>query len=76
MLYAMILVCSLATTPEPSNCDLTSAVRFEHTPEHSALPLMCFKLGTEWFATHSKPPAPGEYLRVICSHSRFTGTIG
>ena len=79
MLYATILVCSLATTPDVSNCDMTSALRYEKAPEGAMLPLQCFQYGTAWYAGEVLPLRPmhsGEYMRVVCSQSSWRGHVG
>lgn len=79
MLYALILVCSIAATPDVSNCDMTTALHYERAPEGSPLPLMCYKFGEQFYATTIEPSRPtkaGEYHRVVCSRSSFRGRWG
>lgn len=79
MLHALILVCNILAVPDASNCDMTSAIRYEHAPEGALLPLQCFQYGEAWYASEIepvRPTLPGEYHRVVCSHSSFRGRVG
>jgi hypothetical protein len=79
MLYALVLVCSMANTPEYANCDMTSALYYERAPQGAMLPLGCLKLGEAYYAEEIEPRRPtkeNEYHRVVCSRSSFRGRVG
>ena len=74
MLYAVILFCSLATSP--LDCDEVSASRWERVPGGNSLPFSCFANAEIWAAEHGLAPQKGEYSKVRCSAHEFGARIG
>src|SRR5260370_17307565 len=50
MLTALILVCSLAITPELRNCDRNNALQVLQVPEQFGNPVMCMMRGQAYLA--------------------------
>ena len=50
MLTALILVCSLAITPELRNCDRNNALHVLQVPEQFGNPVMCMMRGQAYLA--------------------------
>jgi hypothetical protein len=50
MLTALILVCSVAVTPELRDCDRSNAIHLLQLPEQTGNPLMCMMHGQAYLA--------------------------
>ena len=50
MLTALVLVCSLALTPDLSDCNHKNALDVMRVPEEFANPVMCFMQGQAYLA--------------------------
>ena len=68
MLTALILVCSVAVTPELRDCDRTNAVHVLQLPEQSGNPLMCMMHGQAYLAGTAigRDLRADERVKVIC----------
>jgi len=69
MLNALVLVCSLAVTPNIANCDRTNATDVIWLPAASANPSTCFMHGEAYVAgtTIGRNITSDERLKVICA---------
>lgn len=74
MLTAMILICSLATTPEITDCTRTNAVDVVWVPETFSNPVMCFMHGQAYLAGTSvgRDLAVDERVKVVCARKEAT----
>ncbi len=74
MLTALVLVCSLAITPDLTSCNQDNAVSVTSVPEQSGNPAMCFLHGQAYFAETAmgRNLADDERVKVVCapSHGR------
>lgn len=68
MLTAMILVCSLATTPNLGDCNRYNAVDVMWVPETFNNPITCYMHGQAYIAGTSlgRSLAADEHVRVLC----------
>ena len=68
MLTAMILVCSLATTPNIGDCNRNNAVDVMWVPEAFNNPITCYLHGQAYVAGTSigRLLAANEHVRVLC----------
>ena len=68
MLTALVLVCSLAITPDLRGCDRANAVHVVQVPEEFALPAMCAMRGQAFLAETSIGQELGkdERVKVVC----------
>jgi hypothetical protein len=68
MLTAIVLVCSLATTPDLRDCTRDNAVHVLQLPEEYALPAKCFMQGQAYLAETSigRDIAADEGVKVVC----------
>ncbi len=71
MLNALILICSLAVTPELSDCTQANAVTAMRVPELFGNPATCFMHGQAYLAETSigRDLAENERVRVVCARS-------
>ena len=69
MLTALILVCSLAITPELRNCDRNNALQVLQVPEQFGMPTTCLMHGEAYLAGTSigREITEREKVKVICS---------
>ena len=72
MLTAMILVCSLATTPNIGDCNRNNAVDVMWVPEAFNNPITCYLHGQAYIAGTSigRSLAANEHVRVLCLHRK------
>lgn len=72
MLYVLVLVCSLAITPDLADCNKTNAVDVISLPEPYASPVTCFMHGEAYYAqtAMARDLAEDERIKVICSPKR------
>ncbi len=70
MLTALILVCSLGTTPDLAACSQSNAVAVISVPEEFGNPATCFMHGQAYLAETSlgRDFAPDERVKVVCTH--------
>jgi hypothetical protein len=72
MLTAMILICSLANTPDLADCSRTNAADVLWVPEMFSNPATCFMHGQAYVAGttlgHELPA--NERVKVVCLHKQ------
>jgi len=68
MLTALVLICSLATTPDLASCTRDNAVDVLRVPESFGNPAMCFMHGQAYLADTSlgRDLAENERVKVVC----------
>jgi hypothetical protein len=68
MLTALILICSLATTPDLRSCSRDNAVDALQVPEAFASPALCFMRGQAYLADTSlgRELTENERVKVVC----------
>jgi hypothetical protein len=68
MLTALVLVCSLAVTPDLRTCDRNNAVHVVQVPEEFTMPAMCAMRGQSYLAETSigQELAKDERVKVMC----------
>jgi hypothetical protein len=68
MLTALVLVCSLAITPDLRECNRDNAVHVLQVPEEFALPSMCAMRGQAYLAetTIGQELTNSEGVKVMC----------
>jgi hypothetical protein len=69
MLTAIILVCSLAITPDLRECSRDNATNVTQVPEEFSLPSQCFMRGQAFLAGTSigREMADNERVKVVCT---------
>jgi hypothetical protein len=69
MLTAIILVCSLAITPDLRECSRDNATNVMQVPEEFTLPSQCFMRGQAFLAETSigRDMADNERVKVVCT---------
>jgi len=69
MLTAIILVCSLAITPNLKDCGRDNATNVLQVPEEFAMPSQCFMRGQAFLAETSigREIAENERVKVVCT---------
>jgi hypothetical protein len=79
VLTALILVCSLAATPDISACDKSNAIHTLRVPEEFANPVTCFMHGQAYLAETSigQDVTSDERIKVMCVRgvSRSTASV-
>jgi hypothetical protein len=72
MLTALVLVCSLAATPDLRSCDETNAVDVMRVPDQYGSPAACFMEGQAYIAqtTIGRSLAADDRLKVVCAPSK------
>jgi hypothetical protein len=80
VLTALILVCSLAATPDLASCDKSNAVHSLRVPEEFSNPVTCFMHGQAYLAETSvgQDVTPDERIKIVCVRggSRTTASAG
>ena len=68
MLTAIVLVCSLAVTPDLRECSRDNAVHVLQVPEEFAVPAMCAMRGQSFVAETSigQELADDERVKIMC----------
>ena len=68
MLTALVLICSLAATPDLASCTRDNAVDVVRVPESFANPAMCFMHSQAYLAETSlgRDLAENERVKVVC----------
>jgi hypothetical protein len=69
MLTALVLVCSLALTPDLATCNSDNAVDVVQVPDQFGNPAMCFINGQAYLAQTAmgRQLAANERVKVICT---------
>ena len=69
MLTALVLVCSLAVTPNLGDCDQSNARDVMRVPEEFQSPVTCFLHGQAYLAGNAigRRLASDERVKVVCS---------
>ena len=77
MLTALILICSIAITPDLAACDVTNAVDVMRVPVESASPVTCFMHGEAYLAetTLGEDLADNERIKVVCVRKQAAAAI-
>jgi hypothetical protein len=72
MLTALVLVCSLAITPDLGSCDRDNAVSATRVPEEFGTPATCFMHGQAYLAQTElgRGLAEDERVKVVCARQR------
>ncbi len=72
MLTALVLVCSLAVTPDLVSCNTDNAVSVTRVPEDFGSPATCFMHGQAYLAetTLGQNLADNERIKIICAPRR------
>ena len=75
MLTAIVLVCSLAVTPDLRDCSRNNALHVLQVPEEFAVPAMCAMRGQSFLAetTIGQALANDERVKVMCVRHIPTG---
>ena len=70
MLTALILICSVTTTPDLRDCTRTNAVDVLVTPVAFANPATCFMQGQAYLAGTSigRDLTENERVKIVCVH--------
>jgi len=68
MLTALVLICSLAATPDLASCTRDNAVDVVRVPESFANPAMCFMHSQAYLAETAlgRDLAENERVKVVC----------
>lgn len=68
MLTALILICSLANTPDIRDCSRTNAIDVMYMPVSSANPATCFMHGQAYLASTDigRNLTANEQVKVVC----------
>ena len=76
MLTALVLVCSLALTPDLAACDRNNAVDVMRVPEEFGNPATCFMHGQAYLAQAAlgRTLAANERIKVVCIQSKPLNT--
>jgi hypothetical protein len=74
MLTALVLICSMATTPDLRDCSRTNAVAVMRVPAEFGNPATCFMHGQAYLASTAigQEMADGERVKVVCARSETT----
>jgi hypothetical protein len=77
MLTALILICSIQTTPDIRACTRDNAVDAMRVPESFANPVTCFMHGQAYLAETAlgRDISQDERVKVVCVRSKST-TVG
>jgi len=72
MLAAMILVCSLATTPNIRDCNRNNATDVMWVPETFSNPITCYMHGQAYIAGTSigRSLTANEHVKVMCLRNK------
>lgn len=76
MLTALVLVCSLALTPDLASCDQSNAVDVMRVPEEFGNPATCFMHGQAYLAQAEigRTLGENERIKVVCVQSKKMNT--
>lgn len=78
MLTAMILICSLATTPNIRDCDRNNAIDVMWVPETFGNPITCYLHGQAYVAGTSlgRSLTANEHVKVMCLRRKHAALPG
>ena len=78
MLTAMILICSLATTPDVRDCNRNNAIDVMWVPETFGNPITCYMHGQAYVAGTSlgRELSAKEHVKIVCIHQRASRESG
>jgi len=68
MLIAVVLICSLAVTPDVAGCSSANALSIVRVPENFSNPAACLMHGQAYLASTSigRDLGDGERVKVVC----------
>ena len=74
MLTALVLICSMAQTPDLRDCSRTNAVAVMRVPAEFGNPATCFMHGQAYLASTSigQEMSPSEHVKVVCARAETT----
>jgi hypothetical protein len=78
MLTALVLICSVAVTPDLRHCTRDNATAVMRVPAEFGNPVTCFLHGQAYLAETSIGREIGEHnqVKVICTRSQTAPSIG
>ena len=76
MLTAIVLVCSLLTTPNLRDCDRQTALVSILVPGDFSNPATCFMHGQAFLAETSLPPEKDQAVKIMCVRSTQKENVG
>jgi hypothetical protein len=76
MLTALVLVCSLAVTPDLKSCNRDNAKDVIAVPAQFGNPATCLMHGQAYLASNefARDFTADERVKVLCTHARMTGS--
>ncbi len=76
MLTALVLVCSLAATPDLAACNRDNAVDVMRVPDQFGNPATCFMMGQAYLAQTEigRVLSGNERVKVVCAPSQTAAT--
>lgn len=66
MLKAIVLICSLVTTPNLRDCDTLNAADVLRVPGEYAMPMTCFLHGITFLAESSLEVGADQRVKILC----------
>jgi hypothetical protein len=77
VLTALILICSLNSTPDIAACNQSNAVDTMRVPEEFGNPVTCFMHGQAFLAQTElgREIAENERVKVVCVHSQHKASV-
>ena len=74
MLTALVLICSMAQTPDLRDCSRSNAVAVMRVPAEFGNPATCFMHGQAYLASTSigQEMTQNEHVKVVCARSETT----
>jgi hypothetical protein len=66
---ALVLLCSLMSTPDPGMCDEHTAIAVVRVPEEFNSGVTCALNAMAYIGETSVKPTEQEYIRVVCIRS-------
>ena len=71
MLTALVLICSVALTPDLRDCSRNNATAVMRVPAEFGNPATCFMHGQAYLAETSigQELTPGDHVKVVCARS-------
>jgi hypothetical protein len=75
MLTALVLICSLAVTPDLETCSFENALGVMRVPQEFASPVTCLMQGQAYLAQSEigQDLATNERLKIVCSKTKKVG---
>ena len=77
MLSALVLICSMAVTPDIRDCSRDNATAVMRVPSDFGNPTTCFMHGQAYLAQTSigREIAADERVKVVCASSKAADTV-